>query len=311
MATKPTPYGELSGFTFKELASNSKMDGGFMTEYNELQTPLGNLVPQYEAEDMGRRSVKPVCFYKDGSLKSLPLQSQTMLETPAGPMPAELVTFYQSGAVKRIFPLDGKLSGFWSWENEFKLAVKSTLATPSGPITAKIIAAQFYESGSLKSITLWPGQSITLNTPLGSFSARIGVAFYENGSVRSFEPLKKIELPTPIGTITAYDNEPNGIHGDINSVQFGEDGSITALSTVDNAIAAYTEGDAAPLLLRTGVKNNVCGDERKVSVPMRIRFEGTVVTVEGKTPQSFDSAGIRMEVQKNTASASDPVYSCS
>jgi len=124
MTTKPTPFGELSGFTFRELASNSKMDGGFMTEYNELQSPLGNLVPQYEAEDMGRRSVKPICFYKDGSLKSLPLQSQTILQTPAGPMPAELVTFYRSGAIKRIFPLDGKLSGFWSWENEFKLAVE-------------------------------------------------------------------------------------------------------------------------------------------------------------------------------------------
>ncbi|MDT9547511.1 MAG: hypothetical protein HQ516_08015 [Chlorobium sp.] len=311
MATKPTPYGKLSGFTFRELASNSKMDGGLMTEYNMLALPVGNLVPQYEAEDMGRRSVKPICFYKDGSLKSLPLQSQTILDTPAGPMPAELVTFYPSGAIKRIFPLDGKLSGFWSWQNEYKLAVDIVLKTPSGVIAAKIISAQFYESGALKSITLWPGQSITINTPLGSFPARKGVAFYETGSIRSFEPLKKIELPTPIGTIKAYDNEPNGIHGDINSVQFGEDGSITALSTVDNAIAVYSAGDSHPILLRPGVKNNVCGDERKVSVPMRIGFEGTLVTVEGKTPRSFDSAQTRMEVQALSTAASDPAYSCS
>ncbi|MDP8306423.1 MAG: hypothetical protein RAO75_07985 [Candidatus Chlorobium antarcticum] len=311
MTTKPTPFGELSGFTFRELASNSKMDGGFMTEYNELQSPLGNLVPQYEAEDMGRRSVKPICFYKDGSLKSLPLQSQTILQTPAGPMPAELVTFYRSGAIKRIFPLDGKLSGFWSWENEFKLAVEIAFSTSSGTFATKIIAAQFYESGALKSITLWPGQRITVNTPLGSFNARKGVAFYENGSIRSFEPLKKIELPTPIGTFTAYDNEPNGIHGDTNSVQFSEEGAITGLSTVDNAIAVYPESDSAPILLRPGVKNNVCGDERKVSVPMRIQFEGTWVKVDEKADQSFDRLLSRMEVQKLSAVASDPVYSCS
>jgi len=168
MATKPTPYGELSGFTFKELASNSKMDGGFMTEYNELQTPLGNLVPQYEAEDMGRRSVKPICFYKDGSLKSLPLQSQTILDTPAGPMPAELVTFYPSGAIKRIFPLDGKLSGFWSWQNEYKLADMILAAmTPDG-VFSTISTASLYSFCHDQNPLNFPSRGkILLIAPLG------------------------------------------------------------------------------------------------------------------------------------------------
>jgi len=94
-------------------------------------------------------------------------------------------------------------------------------------------------------------------------------------------------------------------------VQFSEEGAITGLSTVDNAIAVYPESDSAPILLRPGVKNNVCGDERKVSVPMRIQFEGTWVKVDEKADQSFDRLLSRMEVQKLSAVASDPVYSCS
>ena len=122
MSTASTIYGDLSGVEFRTLYSNGKTDGCLVTEPNMLTTPYGILVPQYEAEDMGRRSVKPLYFYKDGALKSIALQSQTMLETQVGTIPAELVTFHKNGSIKRIFPLDGKLSGFWSWKNEFALA---------------------------------------------------------------------------------------------------------------------------------------------------------------------------------------------
>lgn len=310
MATTSTIYGDLSGVEFRTLFSNGKMDGCLVTEPNSLTTPYGTLVPQYEAEDMGRRAVKPIYFYKDGALKSIALQSQTMLETPVGAIPAELVTFHKNGNIKRIFPLDGKLSGFWSWKNEFTLATTLTFSSPIGTLSTKVIGLQFYESGALKSITLWPGQTLTVKTPMGEITVRKGLAFYESGSIRSFEPLKKIDILTPIGVISSYDNEPNGIHGDINSVQLAEDGSIEALSTVDHAIHVSVL-DKEGALFHPGVKNNVCGDERKVSVPMKVRFENRRVIFHDNPAFSFDIKECRFEVRMMDSATKEPAYSCS
>ncbi len=309
MTNTSTLYGDLSGVEFRSLFSNGKMDGCLVTQPNTLTTPYGSLVPQYEAEDMGRRTVKPIYFYKDGSLKSIALQSQTMLDTPVGSVPAELVTFHKSGSIKRVFPLDGKLSGFWGWKNEFALATELTFQSPLGTMSAKVIGLQFYESGALKSITLWPGQTLTIPTPMGEISIRKGLAFYESGAIRSFEPLTKIDIQTPLGTITSYDNEPNGIHGDINSVQLSEDGSIEALSTVDHAVEVSLSG-ANSELFRPGVKNNVCGDERKVSVPMKVRFDKRVVMFHDNPKFSFDMEHYRFAVMKMDKTTKEPLYSC-
>jgi hypothetical protein len=309
MANISTLYGDLSGLEFRTLFSNGKMDGCLVTQPNTLATPYGTLVPQYEAEDMGRRSVKPIYFYKDWSLKSIALQSQTILETPVGSIPAELVTFHKNGSIKRVFPLDGKLSGFWSWKNEFALAGMLTFNSPVGTLSAKVIGMQFYESGALKSITLWPGQTLTVQTPMGEITVRKGLAFYESGAIRSFEPLKKIDISTPIGIITSYDNEPNGIHGDINSVQLSEDGSIEALSTVDHAVQVSMRNEHGKLF-HPGVKNNVCGDERKVSVPMKVRFEKRRVMFHDNPKFSFDVEQCRFEIRKMDAATKEPAYSC-
>jgi len=310
MTTVSTIYGDLSGVEFRSLFSNGKMDGCLVTEPNSLKTPYGTLVPQYEAEDMGRRSVKPMYFYKDGSLKSIALQSQTMLETPVGSIPAELVTFHKNGSIKRIFSLDGKLSGFWSWKNEFALAEDITFNSPVGILTAKLIGLQFYESGALKSVTLWPGQTLTVTTPMGEIIVRTGLAFYESGAIRSFEPQKKIDISTPIGIITSWDNEPNGIHGDINSVQLSEDGSIEALSTVDHAVHVTVKEQEAELF-HPGVKNNVCGDERKVSIPMKVRFDKKLVMFHDNPKFTFDLEHTRFELRKMDLATKEPAYSCS
>ncbi len=308
MTNTSTLYGDLSGVEFRSLFSNGKMDGCLVTQSNTLTTPYGTLVPQYEAEDMGRRTCKPIYFYKDGSLKSIALQSQTILETPVGAVPAELVTFHKNGSIKRVFPLDGKLSGFWGWKNEFALASELTFKSPVGTLSAKVIGFQFYESGALKSITLWPGQTLTVQTPMGEITVRKGLAFYESGAIRSFEPLKKIDIQTPIGIITSYDNEPNGIHGDINSVQLSEDGSIEALSTVDHAVEV-SSGKSGELF-HPGVKNNVCGDERKVSVPMKVRFDKRRVMFHDNPKFSFEIEHCRFEVIKMDMTTKEPLYSC-
>ncbi|NTU97138.1 MAG: hypothetical protein HGA62_04890 [Chlorobiaceae bacterium] len=304
-----TLYGELNGVEFRQLFSNKKIDGCLVSEKNVLTTPYGSLVPIYETEDMGRRSIKPVYFYKNGALKSLPLQSQTVLDTPAGKVPAELVTFYRDGNLKRVFPLDGSLSGFWSWKNEFALSEEVELDTPAGRIRAKIIGIQFYENGALKSLTFWPGQSVTINTPIGETNVRKGIAFYESGAIRSFEPLCKTGIETPVGLISAYDNEPNGIHGDINSLQFTRDGAIEALSTVEHEVEVSIPGKGVKLF-KPGVKKNVCGDERKVSVPLKVRFTRETVIFHDNQDYSFELKNCGFSVRKTVNATEEPAYSC-
>lgn len=304
-----TIYGELRGVEFRQLFSNRKIDGCLISTENLLETPYGNLVPLYETEDIGRRSAKPAYFYKNGGLKSLALQSQTVLDTPAGRIPAELVTFYKDGSLKRIFPLDGALSGFWSWKNEYELSEELELDTPAGKIRAKIIGIQFYESGALKSLTFWPGQTITIMTPIGEATVRKGLAFYENGAIRSFEPHSTTDVETPVGILSAYDNEPNGIHGDINSLQFSREGAIEGLSTVDHEVEVSIPGKGIKLF-RPGVKNNVCGDERKVGVPMKIRFTRDFVIFHDNTDYSFELDTCLFSVRRTDNGTEGPAYSC-
>ncbi len=303
-----TIYGELRGVEFRTLYSNGKTDGCLVREENLLSTPYGDLIPQYEAEDMGRRQLKPFYFYKSGSIKSVPLQSQTLVRTPVGGIPAELVTFYESGALKRIFPLDGKLSGFWTSKNEFALAEEVTVESPLGSLRAKFIAIQFYESGALKSLTLWPGEFLTISTPAGQIRVRTGIAFYENGAIRSLEPAGIVKVETPVGTLTAYDNDPQGIHGDLNSLEFSPEGGVMALKTVSEEITV-TDQLGNSRLFAPWLKDNPCGHERKVVVPLKVRFsKGRIIFDERQ--ESFNMAQCRVEIRPFDRKAGDPAYSC-
>lgn len=309
MESITTRYGEIRGIEFRTLFSNSKIDGCLVNMKNVLQTPYGAMIPIYEAEDMGRRTVKPVYFNKDGSLKSISLQNQALLDTPAGKIPAELVIFHKNGKLKRIFPLDGSLSGFWSWKNEYELSEELDLETPVGKIKSRIIGIQFYESGAMKSLTFWPSETVSIETPFGSTTVRKGLAFYETGEIRSFEPAFKTDVPTPLGILSTFDNEPNGIHGDINSVQLSRKGTIDALSTVDHEVEVSIPGKGVKLF-KPGVKNNVCGDERKISVPMKIRFTGKTVMFHDNPDYSFDLQRCLFTVRRTDRNTGDPLYSC-
>ncbi|NTU68587.1 MAG: hypothetical protein HGB02_06885 [Chlorobiaceae bacterium] len=308
MSSFITAYGTLDGVEFRTLFSNGKTDGCLVGRKNSLTTPYGELIPQYEAEDMGRRPVKPLYFYKSGAIKSVALQAQTLLETPVGPVPAELVTFHESGSIKRVFPLDGRLSGFWTSKNEYDLAESITIRAPLGELTAKFIGLQFYESGVLKSVTLWPGEFLDLRTPTGEFRVRTGIAFHEDGTVRSIEPAGVVRVDTPLGLMTAYDNEPQGIHGDLNSLQFNPDGSIRALKTTADEILVIDQSGREHRF-SPGLKDNPCGAERKVVVPLKVRFSAGRILFDDHQ-QSFNLQQCRVKVLPFDRKAADPSYSC-
>jgi hypothetical protein len=243
-----------------------------------LTTPVGELTPQYTTDDLRKKEVQPVVFHEGGSLKFLPMETQTVIETPAGPMPAEMVTFHPDGSLSRVFPLNGKLSGYWSQEDEAGLAAPVTLLTPVGVLTTMVINVSFHPGGAMRSLTLWPGHTVCIPTPAGIIETRMGVAFEPDGRVRSVEPGKPTTVDTPAGEIRAYDPDAVGVNGDVNSLVFAPDGSVARVTTTLTRLTVV-DPDGRHTVFTPAERESLCGDTDKEMVPMVIEFSPELMTV--------------------------------
>ena len=218
-----------------------------------IRTKIGDLTPLYDISD-GRQKNRPSTeFFDSGEIYSVYLQDRTTIKTPVGDIPAEFVTFYKSGAVKRVFPLYGQLSGFWTEEQEYELATDITINLFGRKITVKPLCLYFYESGQLKSITIWSKERITVSTRYGDITTSLGLSFYEDGNLESIEPVlgSKITVPESeredvFPVVISSDGKPNwnggilypfyarliSINADDNSLKFTDDGKIKSIRTV-------------------------------------------------------------------------------
>lgn len=317
-----------------------------LEERVELSTPAGVLVPQYEPEDPRRQRVQPVELHPGGGLKAVSLQEKAVIETPVGPMAAERVTFHPGGQLRRVFPLDGKISAYWSVENETALAGPQRMQTPIGVVSARIISVHFFPSGALRSVTLWPGERVTIATPQGLASVSVGFSFHESGALRSFEPDAPFEAKTPVGTLLAFDTDPEGgMAADLNSLQFDEAGNVTALTTATDKVvvtcnavadagpdgngAGGTGADVWPaccldcarwaaatgksvrqpgrLALGPGFRESLCGTTPTDLVPLRVGFTADAVSLDG---HAFPRAGHGFSVLRGLMPVARTTYSC-
>ena len=106
-----TKYGDIPTSKILETHDDGTMQSCMPTRKCCLKTSLGILTPQYTTDDLRKKELQPVVFYKSGTLRALPLEQQATVLTPAGEILAELITFHPNGNVNRVFPLNGKLSG--------------------------------------------------------------------------------------------------------------------------------------------------------------------------------------------------------
>lgn len=289
MKTYTTNYGELKGITSSSSYSGGALKSCMVNQKNILVTPIGELIPQYSPAEFGERQKKhrsSIDFFENGQIKSAALDKQTLLKTPIGEINAELVTFYKDGNINRVFPLNGLIDGFWSEANEREIAEVLEFKLPIGLIKAKVIAIHFYPSGALKSLTLWPGEGMSLETPLGPIDCRAGVSLHEDGSLRSVEPASPVELPTPVGLVKAFDPEIIGMHADNNSVQFSPEGQLTAVTTIHTGIHVVgpngQEIDIEPYEAPSHID-----PEQLRTVPMKISFTAESVHIEARKSYDF------------------------
>ena len=226
-----TKYGILKGISNIEFYTEGVIKECKLSRYCEIKTAYGILIPQYDEEEVRHKYKRSLSFYQNGNLQSISFQKQTTIDTSIGKLPAELALFHENGKIKRIFPLNGKITAYWTEQNEYELAEELDLNFKFGSFKKKIIGINFYESGVVKSVTLWPKDYINITTLYGTIETRIGFSLYQNGAIKSCEPRKQTLINTMIGELHAFDYEAIGLNGDINSLNFSDDGTIKSLRT--------------------------------------------------------------------------------
>jgi hypothetical protein len=239
------------------------------------------LTAQHEEEPPRRLVVAPLEFHENGTLKGVTLQSVTTLETPVGLFPAERLTFHPDGTLRRIFPTAGKPNATWTEDDEKARNPKVRLETPLGGIDARFIGLCFYPSGRLRSVTLWPGETVMIETPLGPFPGRIGLSFHENGELRCFEPARPLELSTPLGNLPVFHAQAVGIHGDTGSVEFAPDGKLIALNS-DGVCIAIRDRSGAPIAVHAAREiPSLCEEQATERLPMSLSFDEERFSIDG------------------------------
>lgn len=281
----------IEGVTNRTFFPNGMMSECVVNEKNILSTSVGDLTPRYETMDFRTKNLKSLSFYEDGSIRSVSLNEQTPISTPLGVFPAELVTFYSDGTLNSVFPLNGQIGFTWSEEDEGTLAESYTFDLPFGSIHVKVNGLRFYPDGSLKSVLFWPGQTTPINTPVGTFSGRIGVRLFESGALESFEPATPVDIDTPVGKVTAYDVAAIGVDADVNSVHFDRDGRLAKVKTSGDLIVDGQDADHMTISSKTQLGLT---DDSIVKLPMSLSFEeGRVVVSDGEEEHVFAVEGNR------------------
>jgi hypothetical protein len=292
-----TRYGTLSGISNSMTYPDGSLQSCILEAENRIQTSVGEIVPQYRMAEFGERQKKyrsSLGFFENGQIKSASLDRAMPLQTPLGVFEAELVTFYDNGAIKRLFPLNGQVDGYWSEKKEGELAKVFDFDLPVGKFRAKIISLHFYPSGALKSLTLWPAQRITIETPFGAMRVRTGFSLYEAGALRSVEPATVVELATPIGRVKAFDAEMLGMNADQNSVQFSPTGSLNSVKTIHSGLRVIS-ADQVETIIEPLETTSLIDISEMRTVPMQIDFTASTVRVVAQRTHCFDVANHTFE----------------
>jgi hypothetical protein len=276
-----TPYGVFGGVISSEKYPSGEMKSIRLADRNVILTHAGELTPAYGEETARRKFKASVSFHRNGTIKAVSLEQQQDVQTPIGELPAELITFYDTGELKRVFPLDGKISGYWTEEDERGLNVPLNFEFEFSSFTAMLTGVCFYKSGDIKSITLFPGEEVTVKAPIGAVSVRQGFSLFESGRLKSLEPAEGVIIETPIGTIKAYDPGANGVNADSNSLCFDEKGRVIGLATSLNGFLVQTLSGEMRMFRPAEALNPLDGESVMI-VPLKVGFdyEKNIVTIE-------------------------------
>lgn len=307
-----TSYGIFSGVERVSLYATGEVESITLSEKNMVVTQVGELIPAY-TENEHRKDKPSVEFGKDAMVRAVALEEQQEVITPIGEMPAEAVRFYSTGELHRIFVVDGKITGFWTVEDERKRNIPFEFDLDFTSFKAMLNGLCFYKSGEIKSITLFEKERVKVNTPMGEVETGVGMSLYESGALQSVEPAEIVIVTTPIGDIAAFDINQIGINADSNSLEFTEEGKIKSLITCDNSIYVQTQDGIMEKYSPT-VKPHPLSDEMMTVEGMKIEFDydKNEVIIKNR-PFDMDNCGftIKAFIKPNQHCSLEDCASCS
>lgn len=298
-----TDFGVFFGVTQFDTYDSGQVKSLSVEEENEIKTQYGTFVPKYtEPFGVDERLLKNrngIAFHENGVIKSISLEKQSPVTTLYGDFPAELLTFYNSGKLHRIFPLNGLITGYWSEEDEKQLAEVFQFKLSVGNFEAKVISLRFYPSGKLRSLTLWPGEMIQIMTPIGALEVRTGFSLYEDGRLQSVEPASELTIESMLGKITVFDPDALGIHADQNSLKFNQNGSIKGFKSTTHGVIIKDENGnqikVGPRIVPSYVDIN-----EKVIMPITVRIDDESVVIDNGILHRFEKKKSRFKTYEST-----------
>lgn len=222
-----------------------------------VKTKYGFFTACSDASDLRKKYRIPVEYYPDGTVRSIYLQEPEEVTLPEGRFQAELMTFYEDGSIKRVFPLYGQLSSYWNVEDEIEDAPEYVFTINDQNISIRPQCIYFYPSGKIRSITLWPVDSITVDTPAGTVTSKLGIELYEDKTIRSIEPAFGTVLSTGFGDAKPFMVRKHMMHAEDASMKFDKDGNLASFTTLKTKVEVdgetYKAGDyRSPLIICFG-----------------------------------------------------------
>ncbi|SHO52174.1 hypothetical protein [Anaerocolumna xylanovorans] len=287
-------FGDVTSF---QTYPSGELESLKLEGKNMVVTHAGELVPAF-TETPRRKNAPSVEFYKNGMIKAVMVEEQSEVMTPIGDIPAEKITFYPTGEVHRVFITDGKISGFWTEEEEKAYNIPLTFEFDFAAFTAYLSAVNFYENGAIKSITLYPGGKVLISTPVGEMETVIGFSLYESGELESVEPAAPVLVETPIGRLSVHDANAYGVHADSNSVKFNTEGKLLSVKTEENKIIAQSDQEYE--IWKPAWKPHPLYDDELIAEAMQISFdwERNTVTFLSEQEATYPIHGTRFVVGK-------------
>ncbi len=313
--TLQTQFGIIGGVESFAQYPNGEVKSVTLNEKNMVVTHIGELVPRYGDITPRTKNKPSISFHENGLVKSVYLEEQQEVLTPIGELPAEFVSFFNTGELKRIFPVYGQISGFWSEEDENELNIPLNFEFEFTKFNSKLVGISFYKSGDIRSITLFPGEIINAKTIYGDIAVKNGFSMYENGSLESIEPAFQTTLTTPIGLITAFDLNANGINADSNSLIFNENGQIIQLTTCTDKIAVHSADGKLKFITPIEVENPENIDEKIIlGTVIKFDYENDIVKFINDQTYTFSISTSNFNIFKSnnpTSCSPEDCASCS
>ena len=183
-------------------------------------------MPYSGASDYRKKYRMAVDHYAPAQLRSVYLRRAAGLGLPGRRLSDRTITFYEDGSVKRVFPLYGQISAYWSIEEEVETAPYYDFEINGETIHVRPQCIFFYPSGKIRAVTIWPCDEISVMTPAGPVRTKLGFELYESGALRSIEPVYGTVLSTPEGDIRPYRYRPIMMHAENATLKFDEEGKI-------------------------------------------------------------------------------------